>query len=238
VLAGASAWYALRSPVDHDASIAAHDAAKVPAADARFVVALVCAECHRGEYDGWETSHHAHAMAAANGETVLGDFRNQSFRYNGVTSSFSEREGKYFVRTDGPDGKLAEYEVKYTFGYTPLQQYLVELAGGRMQVLPFAWDTRPTAAGGGRWFHLIPRSASTFVPSFTGPDRNRTGTSCAPTVIRTRGDRGRAAYLRSTGEDSAASIVIRAERRYPWGYRPTKSCSDRCRDTVKSMRCK
>ena len=59
--------------------------------------------------------------------------------------------GAYFVNTDGPDGKLTDYEVKYTFGVEPLQQYLVELPGGRLQALPIAWDTRAK-----RWFHLYP----------------------------------------------------------------------------------
>ncbi|HHQ13897.1 MAG TPA: tetratricopeptide repeat protein, partial [Chromatiales bacterium] len=36
----------------------------------------------------------------------------------------------------------------------PLQQYLVELPGGRLQALPLAWDTRPAEQGGQRWFHV------------------------------------------------------------------------------------
>src|SRR5207344_1586988 len=51
---------------------------------------------------------------------------------------------------------LADFEVKYTFGRAPLQQYLIELAGGKVQALGIAWDTRPKAAGGQRWFHLYP----------------------------------------------------------------------------------
>ena len=89
-------------------------------------------------------------------EDVLGDFRNAKFSYAGTTSVFSTRDGKYFVRTDGPDGKLADFEIKYTFGVEPLQQYLIELPGGRLQALGIAWDTRPKAQGGQRWFHLYP----------------------------------------------------------------------------------
>ncbi len=66
------------------------------------------------------------------------------------------RDGKFVVRTDGPDGTLRDYDVKYTFGTAPLQQYLIELAGGRLQALGIAWDTRPRAEGGQRWFHLYP----------------------------------------------------------------------------------
>ena len=89
-------------------------------------------------------------------ESVLGDFANAKFAYAGTTSTFSRRDGKFFVNTDGPDGKLADYEIKYTFGVRPLQQYLIELPGGRMQALGIAWDSRPKAQGGQRWFHLYP----------------------------------------------------------------------------------
>lgn len=95
-------------------------------------------------------------MQHATAETVRGDFDDARFSYAGVQSRFFRREGRFFVRTDGPDGKLADFEVKYTFGIEPLQQYLVELPGGRLQALSIAWDTRPASAGGGRWFHLYP----------------------------------------------------------------------------------
>ncbi len=95
-------------------------------------------------------------MQVADAKTVLGDFRNAKFAYAGTTSTFSTRDGKYYVRTDGPDGKLADFEIKYTFGVSPLQQYLIELPGGKLQALGIAWDTRPKASGGQRWFHLYP----------------------------------------------------------------------------------
>jgi predicted CXXCH cytochrome family protein len=88
--------------------------------------------------------------------TVLGDFNDSSFAYSGVTSTFFKREGKYSVRTDGADGKLADFDIKYTFGVAPLQQYLVELAKGHVQAAPIAYDVRDRAAGGQRWFHLYP----------------------------------------------------------------------------------
>jgi tetratricopeptide (TPR) repeat protein len=81
----------------------------------------------------------------------LGRFCQSQVR-TGKTTTFSKRDGKFFVRTEGPDGKPAEFEIKYTFGVAPLQQYLVELPGGRLQALTVAWDT--TAK---RWFSLYPR---------------------------------------------------------------------------------
>jgi Flp pilus assembly protein TadD len=100
-------------------------------------------------------------MQAATENSVLGNFDNVTFRYAGVTSTLFKRDEKFFIHTDGPDGKLADYEIKYTFGVTPLQQYLVELRGGRLQALSIAWDARPRDHGGQRWFHLYPNERIT-----------------------------------------------------------------------------
>jgi len=121
---------------------------------AAFVGTAMCAACHAREYAAWQGSHHQRAMQEADEQTVLGDFANARFSYAGVTSTFVQRTGAFLVDTDGPDGQLRAYPVKYTFGMTPLQQYLVEFPGGRLQALPFAWDSRPKASGGARWFHL------------------------------------------------------------------------------------
>ncbi|MDE5446441.1 tetratricopeptide repeat protein [Bradyrhizobium sp. CSA207] len=95
-------------------------------------------------------------MQRATGKTVLGNFGDARFDYYGVHSRFFRKDGKFLVETDGPDGKLATFEVKYTFGIDPLQQYLVEFADGRIQALSLAWDSRPQANGGQRWTHLYP----------------------------------------------------------------------------------
>jgi predicted CXXCH cytochrome family protein len=121
-----------------------------------FVGSDTCAACHRDEAKLWHGSQHAHAMAHASDKTVLGNFNDASFDYYGVHSRFFKKDGKFFVETDGPDGKLATFEVKYTFGLDPLQQYLVEFPDGRVQALSLAWDSRPKAEGGQRWFHLYP----------------------------------------------------------------------------------
>jgi hypothetical protein len=47
---------------------------------------------------------------------VLGDFSGAMFTYYGVQSRFFRKDGKSLVETDGPDGKLAVFEIKYTFG--------------------------------------------------------------------------------------------------------------------------
>ena len=66
-------------------------------------------------------------MDRATDKTVLGDFSNAGFDYNGVHSRFFRDGDKFMVETDGPNGKLAaSFEIKYTFGVDPLQQYLIE----------------------------------------------------------------------------------------------------------------
>jgi len=132
--------------------------AAAPSSDAAtgFVGSGTCAGCHEAESAAWRGSHHDLAMAEATEETVLGDFDNATFTCGGVTSRFFRRDGKFFVNTDGPNGELADFEIRYVFGVIPLQQYLIAFPDGRMQALGIAWDSRPKPEGGQRWFHLYP----------------------------------------------------------------------------------
>ena len=95
-------------------------------------------------------------MQPANDSTVLGDFNDASVADGALTSRFFRRGDKFMVRTDGPDGTLHDYEIKFTFGVSPLQQYLIEMPGGRLQALGIAWDSRPRESGGQHWFDLHP----------------------------------------------------------------------------------
>jgi tetratricopeptide (TPR) repeat protein len=122
----------------------------------QYVGSAECAACHAAEAALWTGSHHDLAMAPASAATVLGDFDDAELVAHGVTTRFSRRDDGYYVLTDGPDGALHEYPVRYTFGWYPLQQYLVPLPGGRLQAFGIAWDSRPAAQGGQRWFHLYP----------------------------------------------------------------------------------
>jgi tetratricopeptide (TPR) repeat protein len=150
LVAGGIAWYLSLRPAQQDVAGTGTAAAPV------FVGSERCAECHAAEMRAWQGSQHQQAMQVPDEGTVLGDFDDASFTYAGVTSSFQRRADRYVVRTDGPDGKLADFEVRYTFGVYPMQQYLLELPGGRLQALSIAWDSRPRDAGGQRWFHLHP----------------------------------------------------------------------------------
>jgi predicted CXXCH cytochrome family protein len=147
---------------------------KLAASEPTYVGRAACVPCHPREVERFTGSHHDRAMQPADASTVLGNFNNATFTYNGVTSTFFKRDKAFFVRTDGPDGALHEYRIAYTFGVDPLQQYLVEFPDGRLQALSICWDTRPKAAGGQRWFHLYPNDKVDFrdVLHWTGPAEN------------------------------------------------------------------
>jgi tetratricopeptide (TPR) repeat protein len=121
-----------------------------------YVGSGACVSCHADQAGPWRRSQHHDAMAEAAAGAVLGDFNDATFTYAGTTSTFFKRDDRFVVRTDGRDGRLADFTVKYTFGVYPLQQYLVEFPDGRIQALSIAWDSRAKNDGGQRWFHLYP----------------------------------------------------------------------------------
>ncbi len=142
--------------------------------DAHYVGSAACGGCHSAEARAWQASQHRQAMLPAGADSVAGDFDNASFSYAGVTTTFFRRDGGYWVRTDGADGKLADFRVSYTFGLFPLQQYLIEMPRGHVQALSIAWDARPKAEGGQRWFHLYPDEGVDFQDElhWTGRQQN------------------------------------------------------------------
>ncbi len=105
-------------------------------------------------------SHHDRAMDLATDETVLGDFNDATLEHDGLTNRMFRDGKRFMVHTEGEDGEMHDFEVKYVFGVEPLQQYMVEFdrteempAGeiARLQVLRISWDTE-----GKRWFYLRP----------------------------------------------------------------------------------
>ena len=118
---------------------------------ATFAGSKKCMDCHKAEYDRWQNSLHDRAMAVADDTTVRGDFNHAVVEFHGVTSRFYRKDKKFFVYTQGPDGKMGEFEITHTFGWNPLQQYLVPFPGDRLQCLPIAWDVTEN-----KWYHLYP----------------------------------------------------------------------------------
>ena len=90
-------------------------------------------------------------MAVADDTTVLGNFNDAEFSLHGVTSRFFKKDSRYYVHTNGPGGEMGDFEITHTFGWFPLQQYLVPFPGGRLQCLPIAWDVKQK-----KWYRLPP----------------------------------------------------------------------------------
>jgi tetratricopeptide (TPR) repeat protein len=127
---------------------------------ATFVGRSSCIECHQSEANAFAGSHHDKAMDLATEQTVLGDFNNATIEHDGMTSRLFRDGSKFMVHTEGPTGKMEDFEVKFVFGVEPLQQYMVEfdrnestLPGeiARVQVLRISWDTQKK-----RWIYLRP----------------------------------------------------------------------------------
>ncbi|MBL0731262.1 MAG: tetratricopeptide repeat protein, partial [Desulfosarcina sp.] len=92
------------------------------------------------EYEKWQNSYHDRAMDKADATSVLGDFSNAKFIHNNITTRFFKKGEKFFVNTIGQDGKYNDFQITHTFGFYPLQQYLIPFKGGRLQCLTIAWD--------------------------------------------------------------------------------------------------
>ena len=139
-----------------------------------FTGNISCQSCHKQEHNEWLTSHHYMAMLPANDSTVYGDFNNATFTADGVTTRFFKREDKFYIHTEDETGAYREMEVKYIFGFTPLQQYLVEFPGGRMQPTRMSWDTK-LKNGSTNMQAKKCRQAT----GCTGPETAKTGIPCA-----------------------------------------------------------
>ncbi len=122
---------------------------KIQMSKATFVGRESCIECHQDEYHSWKGSDHDLAMDTATDETVLGDFNNAEFERDGFVSKMYKKDGKFYVHTRGTDGKPGDFQIAYTFGVRPLQQYLVPFEDGRFQCLQITWDTDRKC-----WYHL------------------------------------------------------------------------------------
>ncbi len=129
--------------------------AVIMAADnATYVGDKGCAECHSREVKEWKGSHHDLAMMVADENSVKGDFNNTKLNYNGIITTFFKEGDKFMVNTDSEDGTLKDYEISYTFGVYPLQQYMIKFPKGNIQVMDIAWDSRNKEEGGQRWYHI------------------------------------------------------------------------------------
>lgn len=153
---------------------------------ASYVGSETCVNCHQIEVEAWQGSHHDMAMRHATEESVLGNFNDQVFTFEGSPNRFYRKGGEYWVNIQGPDGQWHDYKISYTFAWKPLQQYMVEFEDGRVQLIPFAWDSRRKEEGGQRWFHLYPDTTPTdeFYWTNTGQNWNFMCADCHSTNLQ------------------------------------------------------
>ncbi|MBL4575039.1 MAG: tetratricopeptide repeat protein [Opitutaceae bacterium] len=121
-----------------------------------YAGASACLSCHKTEYKQWQSSDHHKAMQLATADSVLGDFSGKTVHFHAIESRLYRKENRFLIDTLDQSGTTKTFEIKYTFGFYPLQQYLIELDDGFIQALNIAWDCRPIEQGGQRWFHLQP----------------------------------------------------------------------------------
>lgn len=170
---------------------------------ADYVGAKACQNCHEKEYKDWQGSHHDMSMQHASEESVLADFNNTRFANN----RFYKKKDLYWVNIKGPDGKFNDYQIKYTFGFEPLQQFMVEFDDGRVQLIPFAWDSRPKAQDGQRWFNLYPDMTATHQEFFwtnVGQNWNYMCADCHSTNVSKNYDIESNSYKTSFSEVNVA----------------------------------
>ena len=144
----------------------------VSAQPANYVGSEACIDCHADQVEAWQGSHHDMAMKHADKTSVLGDFDDVRVMHDGKENRFFQKGKEYWVNIEGPDGQFHDYKISYTFAFEPLQQYMVEFDDGRVQLIPFAWDSRPNEAGGQRWFHLYPDTTNTDEFYWTNSGQN------------------------------------------------------------------
>ena len=155
----------------------------------KYVGSEACASCHAQAYEHWRDSHHAMAMAVPNQETVRADFSASPIKVAGHFIAFDEDDQGFVVTLDGGDGSLADFRVAYTFGVSPLQQYLTDMGSGRLQALPVVWDTRTNGQG---WYHLQPdtvgKPQDVLHWAATGQNWNHMCAACHSTQVRKQFD--------------------------------------------------
>lgn len=107
-----------------------------------------CVSCHQEAFKSWQGSHHDLAMQLVTEESVLGNFDSIHASLDGVNYFFFRKGSDFFVKVKEIDGSENEFKIAYVFGFTPLQQYLVDFPDGKKQVLRVSWDSLKN-----KWFH-------------------------------------------------------------------------------------
>ncbi|WP_144207982.1 tetratricopeptide repeat protein [Shewanella donghaensis] len=194
---------------------------------ADFMGTQSCVECHQQQYKDWQGSHHDMSMRHAEPKSILANFNNQQFDHLGEISRFFMKEKQYWVNIKGPDGQFKDYRISYTFGFEPLQQYMVEFENGAVQLIPFAWDSRTKDEGGQRWFYLYPDMDpfDEFYWTNKGQNWNYMCADCHSTNVQKNYDANSNSFNTSFSEINVACEACHgpASKHIEWSKDQTKS---------------
>ncbi|MFK7899003.1 MAG: cytochrome c3 family protein [Myxococcota bacterium] len=124
------------------------------AGDPDYVGKAACVACHPEQGKRFQGSHHDRAMDHARRDRIAAPFAGETLVEGGRRWKFIQEAEQFWVELVEGRSPARRLRVEYTFGVSPLQQYLVERERGRFQALPAAWDARPKSEGGQRWFSL------------------------------------------------------------------------------------
>ena len=137
-----------------------------------YVQSKPCVMCHPDHDASWRRTFHRTMTQLPTPLSVLGDFGDATYTYQGVTSRFTERGGRYVIETLDRETKgMRAYEVAFTVGSRRIQQYVVSVgdrhvrgpAPGRSAATPP--DSPSDAAARARrpnWSSLLSQSDAWF----------------------------------------------------------------------------
>ena len=207
-----------------------------------FVGSKACVGCHEQAYKDWQGSHHDMSMKHADNKSVLGDFNDATYFFEDKRTTkpntFFKKGDEFWVNIQDGTGQFNDYQIKYTFAYTPLQQYMVEFDDGRVQLIPFAWDSRTKEEGGQRWFNVYPEMAephNEFFWTATGQNWNYMCADCHSTNVEKNFDLETNTYNTTFSEINVAceSCHGAASEHLTWAKNIDKTSKNTVKDGVK-----
>jgi hypothetical protein len=128
-------------------------------ANQTFVGSATCATYHQRKHHTWLGSHHERTHGGGNAANGSRGFCGRPGHGRGVTSTFHKKDGRYFVRTDGLDGKLHDYPSNSPLAGIRCSNISSNSPAATCRALELAWHSRSEKQGGRRWFHIYPGEA-------------------------------------------------------------------------------
>ncbi len=107
-----------------------------------------CISCHGKQHEEWTGSHHDWAMKSPDSSSVLGDFNDREITLDGVQYRFYKSKNLFKVSVIEKNEEGQNFIIWKTFGFWPLQQYLVKTEDGKIQTLRASWNSESK-----NWYH-------------------------------------------------------------------------------------